>query len=215
MIPIVPALIPHDEHDAITTLQQLTFSPEVHLDVVDGEFAGKASWPCQPVGSPRAVQQYTDQFSLEVDLMTVRPIEAAKEWIAAGADMCVLHVETITLSDFRQFASEAAVSIGVSAHGATSIETLFRYAEFADYIQLMGIAEIGVQGQPFDEQVVEKIAAVRKVYPHKAVSVDGSVNAETIARLKDAGANRFVVGSAITLTTNPAQAYKNMHALIN
>jgi ribulose-phosphate 3-epimerase len=215
MIPIVPAFIPQSEADAIEKLQSLQFSPEVHLDVVDGKFTPATSWPCRPTGDPVAVKQYADQFTLEVDLMIDEPLLAAADWITAGADMLVFHVETVSLENFKNFEDFTHVSIGVSAHGDTPVSTLLAYAKFADYVQLMGIYEIGAQGQPFDETVLEKIVAVKAAYPDKAITVDGSVNEHTIVRLKEAGVDRFIVGSAITLQPDPEAAHKALSLLIN
>lgn len=215
MIPIVPAFIPQSETDAKETLQALRFSPEVHLDVVDGKFTSTISWPYEPVGDSIAIKQYSDQFSLEVDLMVADPLIAAVDWVTAGADMLVFHVETVSLENFKNFEAFTHVSVGVSAHGDTPLSTLFEYAEFADCIQLMGIHEIGAQGQPFDTSVLDKIAAVKAAYPEKPITIDGSVNEHTIVKLKKAGADRFIVGSAITLQPDPAAAHKALSLLIN
>jgi ribulose-phosphate 3-epimerase len=61
----------------------------------------------------------------------------------------------------------------------------------------MGIAEIGYQGQQFDERVVAKIMKLRNMSPDIIISVDGGVNFETAPILIHAGANRLVSGSAI------------------
>ena len=100
-------------------------------------------------------------------------------------------------------------------HGYTPLDTLVEYAESADYIQLMGIHDIGSQGQPFDEAVFAKIEQMKSRFPNKPISVDGSVNAQTIVRLKNTGADRFIVGSAITLDTQPAAAHRALSLLIN
>jgi len=215
MIPIIPALIPKDEADVRHTLERLSFSNEIHFDVVDGVLAGKASWPYNTKASPVDVRAYTDQFSLEVDLMTADPLPAAIEWITAGADMLVFHLETISLDNFKNVEAFTHVTVGVSAHGETTLDALLEYAKYSDYIQLMGIYEIGAMQQPFDDTVLDKIKALKASFPDKTVSVDGSVNADTIKRLADAGADRFVVGSAITMQTNPRSAHAELSALIN
>jgi len=215
MIPIVPAFIPKEESDVKRTLGRLGFSNEIHLDVVDGQFAPQASWPYDPVGSPQSVKACTDPFTLEVDLMVSDPLSAGADWVTAGADMLVFHLETISLENFKNFEAFTHVSVGISAHGETTTAALLEYATYADYIQLMGIYKIGAQGQPFDEAVLDKIKAVKKAFPHKSVTVDGSVNASTIARLCAAGADRFIVGSAITLQDNPEAAHAALSALIN
>jgi ribulose-phosphate 3-epimerase len=215
MTPIVPALIPQSAQEAKRVIQSLRFSPEVHLDVVDGVFTPATSWPYQPAGTPAEIRAWTDQFTLEVDLMLAEPLVAAVDWVTAGADMLVFHVETISLENLKNFAAFTHVSVGVSAHGDTPIETLLEYAEYADYVQLMGIKDIGAQGQPFDATVLDAISRVKAAYPDKSVTVDGSVNEHTIASLCAAGANRVVVGSAITLQPDPAAAHKRLAQLIN
>lgn len=213
--PIVPAVIPTSEDEIKKFAHTLTFANEFHLDVIDGEFVPTTTWPYRPAGKPLAVKSSLDHYTLEVDLMVAQPIKAATQWIAAGADMLVFHVETLTKDAFKQFTDQTSVSVGISYSGDTTMETFESFLPFADYVQLMGIHTIGAQGQPFDESVLEKISYIKQHYPHLSITVDGSVNAQTIARLKAAGADRFIVGSAITLQAVPQVAYQSLHTLIN
>jgi ribulose-phosphate 3-epimerase len=79
----------------------------------------------------------------------------------------------------------------------------------------MGIHEIGVQGQPFSERVLDDIRYFKQRYSHLPITVDGSMNADTIQRVCEAGADRFIVGSAIVRNESPEDAYHALHALIN
>ena len=114
MIPIVPAIIPTSAQMLQSQLQSLLFSPEVHVDVVDGVFTPSTSWPTDPQGDPMDVKVATDAFTLEVDLMVSDPLVPAADWITAGADMLVFHVETISLENFKNFAEYTHVTLGVS-----------------------------------------------------------------------------------------------------
>lgn len=214
-IPIVPAVIPKNRDEVLEFAQLLSFSREFHLDLVDGKFVPTISWPYEPVGEPLSVKPQLDMYTLEVDLMVNDPLIAAAKWVVAGADMLVFHVETVSLDEFKVFANKTVVSVGVSAHGNTPLETLVAYAEYADYIQLMGIHEIGAQGLPFDETVLGKISDLKQRFPQLPISVDGSVNVDTITRLKKAGADRFICGSAIVKQKNPESAHAALSALIN
>ena len=158
--PIVPALIPVSEVAVKQAAETLLFSPEFHLDVVDGVFVPSMSWPIDPAGDPLTVKPWLDQYTLEVDLMVTDPLTQASEWVVAGADMLVFHAETVELASLRDFVEFTTVSVGVSVNGATTTETLLQYAEVADYVQLMGIYEIGAQGQPFYEGIFDQLAAV-------------------------------------------------------
>lgn len=213
--PIVPAVIPQSQSAVMDFAQRLSFAKEFHLDVVDGEFVSGATWPYQPEGEPLAVKNDLDRYTLEIDLMVSKPILAAEQWIESGADMLVFHVESVELAAFKNFAATTEVSIGVSFNADTTMETFETYLPYADYVQLMGIYEIGKQGQPLDEAVFEKISFIKQHYTNLAITVDGSVNGETIERLKAAGADRFIVGSAITLQDDPQAAYVALNKLIN
>lgn len=210
MKPIVPAIIPQSAGELKETLGQLKFSPEIHVDVVDGKFVPFVSWPYEPIGSPAEVKQSTDSYTLEVDLMVEDPVSAAKEWIKAGADMLVFHVETISYDDFLDFASTTSISIGISALNDTPLQVFKPYIKVADAIQLMGIAKIGAQGLPLDERVFDRIEELKREFPHHPITVDGSVNMETIKRLDEAGVDRFICGSAIVGAHDPLLAYQKL-----
>ena len=214
MIPIVPAIIPTNKENLLEGFQNLAFSTEIHIDVVDGKFVPSVSWPYDPVGDPVSVKMEADVFTLEVDLMVENPLPAAVDWVTAGADMLVFHVETIDLENFKNFVEFTHITISIACHGDTPIDTLLQYAQYADGIQLMGIKEVGAQGQPFNEAVLETIKLIKQAYPDKPVTVDGSVNTATIGRVVEAGADRVIVGSAITLQPEPYIAYEALCKLI-
>jgi ribulose-phosphate 3-epimerase len=205
--PIVPAIIPDSEVAVREWSKRLGFSLELHLDVVDGVFVPFSSWPYNPSGDPSDARSVTDRFTLEVDLMVHEPLPAAAKWIAAGADMLVFHVETIPPDIFRTFAESAKVTVGVSALLDTPETVLEAYIPYADYVQVMGIAQIGAQGQPFDQRALERVARLRAAYPDLTISIDGAVSERSIVALKEAGATRFIVGSAITRAPDPAAAH--------
>lgn len=215
MIPVVPAIIPQSKEHLKETLKKVAFSHEVQIDLVDGVFAPTISWPYEPAGEPMELKSQLDTFTLEVDLMVSQPITAAHAWLKAGADMLIFHVESLPLETFKNFVESCPCTVGVAAHGDTTTDTIAEYAQFADYIQIMGIKEIGAQGQSFDVSVLEKISTLRQLFPNKVIAVDGSVNADTILSLKKAGVTRMIVGSAIVLQDNPEDAYTTLSTLVN
>lgn len=213
--PIVPAIIPQTAQAVREFCTRMGFSLELHLDVVDGQFVPFTSWPYGPAGYPDEVKSTTDTFTLEVDLMVAEPLPAARTWTAAGADMLVFHVETISLQDLEAFVTaHSDLTIGVSALNDTPYEVLEPYAAVADYVQVMGIAQIGAQGQPFDERALERIAQLKQDFPTRMVSVDGSVNAATLPRLALSKADRFIAGSVLFSATDPAAVHAELTALV-
>lgn len=215
MIPIVPAIIPSSLDNLKDSLQKISFVNEVQVDVVDGQFVSFISWPYKPKGVPVEIKSETDKFTLEVDLMVNDPFEAAKNWIEAGADMLVFHVENLDFKRFQEFTLNTSVTVGISALNKTNLEKVLPFVEISDYMQLMGIAEIGAQGLPFDETVLDRIKFIKNKFPKKMVSIDGSVNKDTVGVLKEAGADRLVSGSAILKSVNPTESYRELLQLTN
>lgn len=214
-IPIVPAIIPATGEAIVSFTSDISFVSELHIDVVDGQFVESVSWPVSPEGSPLAVKPHTDRFTLEVDLMMMNPFPSARAWEAAGADMIVFHIETIDEASFADFCAHTSASVGVAFHGATTINDIKPYVTHADYVQVMGIEKIGAQGQPFSVATIEKIKALKTLYPHVPVSVDGSVNNTTISNLVKAGADRVIVGSYISQAEDKEAAYQELAQIVN
>ncbi|MEZ4104268.1 MAG: hypothetical protein R3B60_03200 [Candidatus Paceibacterota bacterium] len=215
MIPIVPAIIPKSLEDLELSLDKVSFTDEVQIDVVDGVFVPSVSWPYFPQGRPFEIEKKIKEFTVEIDLMVKNPIEEAKEWIEVGVEMLVFHIEELDYKSFKKFIDNTSISVGVSVLNKTSFDNIIPYIEISDYIQLMGIAEIGSQGQPFDSSVLDKIRLIKNKFPDKMISIDGSVNKDTIADLIEAGADRLISGSAILKSDNPLESYKKLLELTN
>lgn len=201
---IIPAIIPRSRVHLRESIERLHgVAPEIQIDIVDDAIA--------PDSLPATVPY-------ELDLMIDEPLAALPAWLAQTPKSVVLHSES--------FADDAAViqaittvrATGVRAvlasHNDTPLERMLALIPQADGVQCMGIAEIGRQGNPFDERVLLRVRRIRSAYPVLSISVDGSVNKDTILLLKAAGANRFVVGSAIFNSADPVQTYKELCALV-
>jgi len=205
---IIPAIIPSTLSDLRQLVSRLAGLPEIHLDVVDGIFVPFISWPYNSQELPRVAKESLDVFSLEVDLMVNKPLSAAHNWIEAGADQLVFHVETISLASFKDFTDNTNMTIGISSNNDTDFNILKEYLPYADYVQVMGIGAIGTQGQPFDVRSLNRIAMIRENFPNLAISIDGSVNAETLPKLVSLKLNRYIIGSAIIKQDDQILAYK-------
>ena len=235
MSEIIPAIL-EDTFKAVREKLSLavSFAPLVQIDVCDGKFVPRSSWPYigtrmaadtddadkrgydmtfQEVLSEKEGMPYWDKIDFEVDLMVSNPEEVVRDWILAGAVRVIPHVEAVT--DFLKLKEKTAgrVSLGLAIGIDTPLATLVPYAEEIDCIQCMGIAKIGYQGQSFDERVLGKISELKMLYPNVTITVDGGVNIETAPRLIAAGANRLVVGSAVFGQANPAEAVRGLESL--
>jgi pentose-5-phosphate-3-epimerase len=127
--------------------------------------------------------------------------------------MLVFHIETISPEALQLFAEETAVTIGVAANNDTPNEALLPYLKTTDYVQVMGIAAIGAQGQPFDERAIARILWLRAQDAAMVISIDGSVNETKLPMLTTYHLDRYIVGSAISRALEPKTVYKEFSNL--
>lgn len=229
MIDIIPAIMPDTYNDLVEKATRVKgVLPLAQIDIMDGIFVGSKSWPYRTAGEANDMHflamknqeetlPFFDELDYEIDLMIAEPEKHIDEWLPLGASRLIFHIESIKdlklffehdffLEGAREIGGQTVIEVGLAIDPATPLEKIETYIEKVDFIQCMGIAKIGYQGEPFDERVLEHINALRIKYPNLAISVDGGVNAESAPLLRAAGANRLVSGSAIFRSENMAEA---------
>lgn len=212
---IVPAIIPKSLEHLTESMQSIAGVSEIHIDVVDGQFVPFVSWPYRPEGDVPNTYDLFKSMTLEVDIMAKEVSSAVEQWVEAGADMIVLHLETLSLAKFKSICNQYKnCSFGISALNTTPDEWLFPYLAEADYVQVMGIEKIGAQGQGFDNRVFARIEKIKRTFPTLPISIDGSVNALTLPKIATAKLDRHIVGSAIMGKENPKQAILDLRQLL-
>jgi ribulose-phosphate 3-epimerase len=71
----------------------------------------------------------------------------------------------------------------------------------------------GFGGQKLIESTLDKVRAVRQLYPDMDIQVDGGVNDETLPRVLEAGANVLVMGTAFFKAEDPAAMVERVRSL--
>lgn len=224
---IVPAVLPSSREDFNAKLALFAKIPNVRriqIDVVDGKFAAPASWPYsaeatqgKPYSELEAMVKKgemlprLDQFEYEIDLMCLDPDRAAAAWLALGATRLVFHAESVV--DLPRFLAEARsrygslISLGLALNVASNIALVEKNIDRVDYVQFMGIARIGRQGQPLDRGIFERVRSFHARYPEVSLQVDGGVSAESARALRVLGVSDLVVGSGLLRAGDPAAAF--------
>ena len=187
----------------------------IHLDIMDGRFV-----PNLTFGPPvvAALRPHTERY-LDCHLMVEDPEALLPALAEAGANGVSMHVEPL---DDPGRALDAAAAHGLDAGLAikpeTPLDTVLPFLERLDLVLTMTV-EPGFGGQAFDDRVLPKIAAARRAIAETgreiAVQVDGGVNAATLPRCLAAGADTFVVGTAIFGADDPAAAAKAFGEMIH
>lgn len=226
---VIPALMPKTLKDIEAQVRRIKgLVKTVQLDVMDGLFVPPKSWP-YTFGGEREFGRLIagdigfplwKEMDYEADLMVQNPEKVLSRWIDAGVKRVIVHVEsTQKLNDIvKQYGSETpskashesmslpVVELGIALDIKTPNEHIYKHVPHVDFVQFMGISQIGYQGNPFDERVLQKIKDLRSRFKDVTISVDGGVSLETASQLVDAGASRLVSGSAIWKSESTAQA---------
>jgi len=218
ILPSFPAPNFQSLEHALETLRGV--STAFQVDVVAAEFAGTASWPetePHPLAELLQLEQWTDVYQLEVDLMVSHPAKYFAPVAKLGSKRVVAHVTQ--KSDVGALVNEAKMcqlelSFALTAEIPFELVVPFIKSGEVTSVQLMGIAQVGKQGQPFDERVLPRIRELRTLYPELGITIDGAVNEETLPLLFAAGADRFAPGSAVVKATDPVAAYKHLQRLL-
>ncbi len=190
------------------------------VDMCDGKFVTNRSWPLNPgdhEGFERIVRGQekmpgANEMVFEADLMMHEPEKILPDLAKAGFVRALIHIEA--KHDFAACLRAAnEMELGIALSIGTLLSRIDDYAAHIGVVQLMGIAKIGVQGQPFDPRVLDSIRAVKAKYPGVTIEVDGAVNGETAPQLVAAGATRLAPGSYVFRAADPKEAVKALASL--
>ena len=225
---IIPAVLPRSKADLdekLALFASFAGITRVQIDVVDGRFAEPRSWPYgteDELGAMARAGEYLPQLhriGYEVDLMCLDAESAAGYWLDLGATRLTFHAEAIHDVP-RLLASAKArygggvdlalshhVSFGLALNIMTDLAVIEPCLPYLEYVQLMGIARIGRQGEAFAPEAIARVKTLRSRHPELPIQVDGGVTLAHAKELFAAGASALVVGSGILKAEDPAKAF--------
>ena len=212
-VEIIPTVVPAAFSDIPEVSQKYSgFTSFFQIDVADGNFAPNTTW------LPSKEDKLPEAYGYEVHLMVAKPASVGTLFAEAGAHALIAHVETLGSAEqtkllFEQWKALGVKQVGVAALLQTPLEMLEPYLPLADFILLMTIARIGVQGIPYDPNALARVAEMHARHPDVVIAVDGGVSEQNIESWARAGASRFGVGSAIAKAGDPAEAHARLKVL--
>ena len=169
----------------------------LHLDVMDGKFV-----PCVSFGMPviTSLRKVSNLF-FDVHLMIEEPERYIKEFKEAGADMLTVHAEACRhLDRVLHEIHNAGMKVGIALNPGTSLSAIEDVLGLADMILIMTVNP-GFGGQKFIPYTADKIRRLKKMLEDRNltadIQVDGGIGKDTLETVMDAGANIFVMGSAV------------------
>lgn len=187
----------------------------LHLDIMDGHFVPNISY------GPGMVKQLKGHSAMFFDthLMVSTPADFYADFLAAGADMLTIHVETCHhLNRNLQQIHDLGIQAGIALNPATPLVLAEEALDFCDMVLLMSVNP-GFGGQKFIPQTLDKIRRLAKMREQRGldflIEVDGGVESSNIEEIAAAGADILVAGSAVFGKADPAAAYSELASLIN
>lgn len=183
----------------------------LHLDVMDGHFVPNLTYG--PVWIER-VRSLTG-MPFDAHLMISDPAKYLDDYIAAGCDAITIHYEAVREpGPLLERIRRQDVVAGLAINPGTPVEAIFDLLPLCDLVLVMSV-EPGFGGQKFQPSALEKLRQLRsRVSDEVILSVDGGIGPKTIAETARAGANLFVVGSAIFDARDYGEALREMTALV-
>ncbi|MBI5140397.1 MAG: hypothetical protein HZA94_03050 [Candidatus Vogelbacteria bacterium] len=203
---IIPSIIGRDFEEVNGKVELVNESTKwIQVDISDGVFAPQETWPYyenEDAFSEINLADFvrTDVLKMEVHLMVKNPELILDKWLSTGADRILVHYESTdedTLKDIIARVKDEEIEVGIVLKMETPIDVLDNFMNNIDVVQFMSIDKIGAYGEPFDDEVFNKIEGLLVKYPGVRINVDGGVNSSNLKKLADLGVENAIVGSAV------------------
>jgi ribulose-phosphate 3-epimerase len=169
-------------------------SAVLHWDVMDGHFVPNLSYGPMVIEKMRPM---TDAV-FDAHLMISEPDRYLDEYLKAGCEAITFHYEAVPdAGPLLRRIRDADVVAGLALNPGTPVEKIEPFLSDCDLVLVMSV-EPGFGGQKFIPDALNKLRRLRELCSSETVlSVDGGVGPSTIAECSEAGADLFVVGSAV------------------
>jgi ribulose-phosphate 3-epimerase len=186
----------------------------LHLDVMDNHFVPNMTF------GPSMAKSMIDCTAMpaEAHLMVKNPGSLLKGFAMAGCKRIIVHPEgELHLHRILQTIESLGVNPAVVINPGTPVSIIEPILHMVDMVLVMTVNP-GFGGQKFINSALAKVSHLKKFREERGmnfmIEVDGGVNKDTIKDCAQAGADMFVIGSAIFGAKIPEQALDEYMTMI-
>ena len=185
----------------------------IHFDVMDNHYV-----PNLTVGPLvcESLRSYGVKAPIDVHLM-VKPVDSLiMAFAKAGATFITIHPEaTEHLDRSLQLINDHGCKAGLAFNPATPLDHLHYVSSKLAMVLIMSVNP-GFAGQKFIPSALAKLRQIRQLIDEKhldiRLEVDGGIKVDNINKIAAAGADTFVIGSAIFNTKDYVQTIAEFRA---
>lgn len=175
-----------------------------HIDVMDGKFVEKNTYK-KMLDNSFYIKRISN-LPLDVHLMVEDIKPAIDDFLAIEPNIITFHFEACKdkqeIQETIKYIKENNCKVGIAVKPNTKIEEIYEFLPFIHMCLIMTV-EPGKGGQAFMTDMLEKIETLKKHLTEQNlevdIEVDGGINLVTAPKVKKAGANVLVSGTAIVL----------------
>ena len=178
-----------------------------HIDVMDGKFVEKDTY--QKMMEYSSYIRRISNLPMDVHLMVEDIKKGIEDFSSVEPNVITFHLEACkneeeVMENIKKI-KEMGAKVGISVKPNTPIEEVYQYLPYI-HICLVMTVEPGKGGQTLITDMIDKIATLKKYIEQNNletdIEVDGGINLKTVQRVKSAGANILVAGTAILAGTD-------------
>lgn len=173
-----------------------------HIDVMDSEFVEN--------NTIELMQEYVGQIKqisntpLDIHLMVKDVKIFVNSYIPYEPNTITFHLEACEneeeAKEIIRYIHDNHIKAGMAIKPNTSVEEIYKYLPYINSVLVMTV-EPGKGGQKLIPETIDKVKKIKEYIESNNIDidieVDGGVNLENVEKLKEAGANIIVVGTAI------------------
>ena len=182
----------------------------LHVDIMDAHFVPNLSF--SPALTAALHKRFPD-LPLDVHLMMDNPEKYIDVFCDAGASVLTIHAEIEgDVAEMLQQIRARGVMAGLSVKPGTPAEAIRHLLPHADMVLVMTV-EPGFGGQKFNEDMLNKLDALRQMGYTGLLEADGGVSMSNIATLRQHGLDVAVMGTAMFRSADPKADMDAIHTL--